>query len=286
MLSALVVWRYKLNVLMEEFDIDKVHPNEENRLILRFHDWSGGVEVPLTETKFENLKTLDLSYNSIQHLPDSITNLLLLKELYVHHNSLRYIPEEIGQLRHLTKLHINDNKLEVLPSSITSCIKLRELMMQNNCLQELPVDLFGNRYNIEEYHQTFQIDVRENPFLNMIPKLLAFQDDACHSNAVLWLLNIHHNHLIHTEQLNTATIDAKEAIDEIEEKMEYMKSKRDSLVREKNKLLLHIERIEDEAKSKRGMRIKNWLCGKILCARKHVGISQVLQDPENHFCSV
>ena len=65
-----------------------------------------------------NAPRLDLSSLGLNHLPESIGQLIQLRELQLDGNQLSYLPKSIGQLVNLQELHLDGNQLLSLPESI------------------------------------------------------------------------------------------------------------------------------------------------------------------------
>jgi Leucine-rich repeat (LRR) protein len=82
------------------------------------------------------LTKLDISHNSITHLPPSIfLSLSELKVLQATNAGLQLLPDSIGVLSStLAKLVISDNQISVLPSSLTLLTSLQELRGDGNAL--------------------------------------------------------------------------------------------------------------------------------------------------------
>ena len=91
--------------------------------------------------QMQALVHLDLSYNNLTCLPDSITSLRSLEHLLLRGNQLAGVSEEVGNLTSLRRLDLRRNKLTQLPTSITSLDKLEELDLSENLLTELPHDI-------------------------------------------------------------------------------------------------------------------------------------------------
>jgi Leucine-rich repeat (LRR) protein len=85
------------------------------------------------------LSKLDISHNSISHLPPSLFHSLSeLKVLQATNAGLLQLPDSIGALSStLSKLVIGDNQISVLPSSLTLLTTLQELRADGNALTHL-----------------------------------------------------------------------------------------------------------------------------------------------------
>lgn len=94
-------------------------------------------------TIFESLETLDLSYNRIQNLRESLTErpLFNLKVLKLNNNLLKEISEETFKgLYNLEKLFLNNNFVKALPAPNLKPLKnLRVLDVSTNHLQSLEI---------------------------------------------------------------------------------------------------------------------------------------------------
>ena len=69
-----------------------------------------------------NLTSLDLMYNQLTNLPNSIGHLTRLTQLDLIYNQLTSLPETIGNLTNLTELHLSEN-----PISQKEKIRLQEI---------------------------------------------------------------------------------------------------------------------------------------------------------------
>ncbi|XP_057393301.1 malignant fibrous histiocytoma-amplified sequence 1 isoform X3 [Balaenoptera acutorostrata] len=108
-----------------------------------------------------HLEELDVSFNRLAHLPDSLSclsrlraidvdhnqltafpwqllQLAALEELDVSSNRLRGLPEDISALRALKILWLSGTELGTLPSGFCELASLESLMLDNNGLQALP----------------------------------------------------------------------------------------------------------------------------------------------------
>jgi Leucine-rich repeat (LRR) protein len=106
----------------------------------------------------EEIVELNISYNKLISIPESIGNLVNLRILYCHSNELISLPESIGNLVNLKNLDLSRNKLISLPESIGNLVALRYLNIYWNDLIELPqsiIKLRNLRYlNIDTNHIT------------------------------------------------------------------------------------------------------------------------------------
>lgn len=137
---------------------------------------------------------VDLSFNQLSVLPNTITLLPNIQELWVNNNTLTSLPNELGNLLSLTRLSVDHNtlvslpdfqpgnqlmivdtafnQLESLPESISNLSNLYMLFAQQNNLSEIPtcidtlpylqiLDFTGNpNLNTENFSHRFS-HVRE-----------------------------------------------------------------------------------------------------------------------------
>jgi len=95
-------------------------------------------EIPETIRELKNLQKLYLGANQIKEIPEAIGELKNLQELDLMWNQIREIPKEIGELKNLQKLHLFDNQLTEIPESIGELKNLQELLLNGNQLTEIP----------------------------------------------------------------------------------------------------------------------------------------------------
>lgn len=100
------------------------------------------VHLPREIFKLRNLKTLDLSLNLIEVLPESIKIWAKLKKLNICCNNLTYLPHNgVKHFKKLKYLNASANKLTNLPRSFRYCKKLKKLNIEENYLEELPQEI-------------------------------------------------------------------------------------------------------------------------------------------------
>eukprot|EP00438_Fugacium_kawagutii_P032529 Skav202147 [mRNA] locus=scaffold970:86887:89304:- [translate_table: standard] len=86
----------------------------------------------------QKLYVLDLQFNRIAALPESIGQLRSLNMLNLNHNKLRQLPDSIGQMQSLLTLELNHNQLQSLPPSLGHLDWLAYLKLGFNELETLP----------------------------------------------------------------------------------------------------------------------------------------------------
>ena len=91
------------------------------------------VEIPIDE-----LFELDISNESIRHIPESIGRLRNLTSLSLVNDELVSIPNSIGSLRNLTQLVLAYNQLDSIPDSIRRLTNLDHLDLEGNRFTTFP----------------------------------------------------------------------------------------------------------------------------------------------------
>ncbi|KAF8568775.1 hypothetical protein P879_06697 [Paragonimus westermani] len=90
------------------------------------------------KVKCNSLIGLDLSYNLIEKLPDSLFEMMNLELLDLTSNRLQQLPPTVGKMSHLVQLHLEFNQLASLPSEICELTHLKVLNLDANKLTRLP----------------------------------------------------------------------------------------------------------------------------------------------------
>lgn len=78
------------------------------------------------------LRSLDLSGNSLEHIPTEIYSLTNLECLMLKRNQLRDIPSALVACSNLSALDISYNSIATIPSVFEEMVKLRELNIDHN----------------------------------------------------------------------------------------------------------------------------------------------------------
>lgn len=92
----------------------------------------------LQQWHLASLRHLNLSFLSLQQLPDWLAQLQQITELSCTNNRISILPDWIGDLHNLRKLILENNILTTLPNSIGKLQQLEELTLSKNDLQQLP----------------------------------------------------------------------------------------------------------------------------------------------------
>ena len=103
-------------LIMEEFEDLVPQPDDEGRMELTYRAWTEVDDVVWTMGR--TLIFLDVSFNSIKHLPDELGDLYQLKELNCACNQIANLPGTIGKLIKLQVLKANGNKIDEIPDTI------------------------------------------------------------------------------------------------------------------------------------------------------------------------
>ena len=126
--------------------IEKARIDQTETLDLRFNKL---VSLPESIGNLSNLRELDLRANDLINLPESIGNLSSLREIDLRFNKLVSLPESISNLFRLTTLDLHCNQLAKLPESIGNLSGLTALGIEGNKLTSLPESI-GNLFNLTE----------------------------------------------------------------------------------------------------------------------------------------
>ncbi|XP_031265703.1 LRR repeats and ubiquitin-like domain-containing protein At2g30105 [Pistacia vera] len=90
------------------------------------------------------IRILDVSHNSIQHVPDRIDCLTGLRKLYLNGNALSDESiswQRLTSLKLLQVLFLSRNCLNTLPSTLGLLTSLQQLHVANNLLTALPIEI-------------------------------------------------------------------------------------------------------------------------------------------------
>lgn len=122
-----------------------------------------------------NLRTIDLSDNKIESLPQMMGAFSALKNLNLNHNKLSVLPAELCKLKKLETFHLNNNRLTRLPADFGQLSALKTLSLSGNQFRTVPVQLCSLR-------QLTVVDLSKN-------KIQSVPDDVAGLQAIELNLN-------------------------------------------------------------------------------------------------
>ncbi len=103
-----------------------------------------------SSTLFVSRSVLDVSYNGLQTLPASLSDLVNLRVLLLDHNELSQGPDGLEKCRLLTKIDISYNNVSSLPEAWAQLPALQRIVASNNQLRSVPVS-FGLLRQLKEF---------------------------------------------------------------------------------------------------------------------------------------
>ena len=84
-----------------------------------------------------NLRVLDLAYNGIETLPESMMYMEHLERLNLDGNGMQKVPMAVIRLDNLIILKMRDNEITTLPKDLTRLKKLKELYLTGNKITKI-----------------------------------------------------------------------------------------------------------------------------------------------------
>lgn len=120
-------------------------------------------EIPKDIAQFGNLTYLDLSFNNIQHFPDSAFIHKNLKKININRNPA--IPEKelfqyLSNFPNLEEINLNYCGIYELPASLGELKMLKRLNLRGNSINSLPIEL-------NELFELAELDISENMFRSL-----------------------------------------------------------------------------------------------------------------------
>ena len=116
-------------------------------------------------------KELYLPYKNIEHIPDSIGNLINLEILFLNNNQINILPDSFGNLINLQKINLDNNQITILPDSIGNLINLRDLYLTYNKIMILPNEILKIKKALIIDETSYEINN-----LNIESKILIFSN--------------------------------------------------------------------------------------------------------------
>lgn len=139
---------------------------------------------PIFGWKLKNLRKLELHFNNLVGLAESVGHLTALQHLDLRNNRLCSLPSTIGMLKQLETLDVsrNFNNLCSLPASLGELVSLSVLDLSFNQIRELPASL-GQLQNLK----SLMLD--QNPLVVPPKRVVEHSQKAVLS----YLLELHQN---------------------------------------------------------------------------------------------
>lgn len=116
-------------------------------------------------SSIQKLNHLDLSFNKLESLDDSIGSCFMLKELLLSNNRLTALPMSISRCSCLTVIDMQDNMLDKFPN-IYNLSSITSINLSNNNITDVPIE-FGRCSSLKS------IELRKNR-LSSLPNLDKF----------------------------------------------------------------------------------------------------------------
>ena len=100
-------------------------------------------QLPTTMSSLTNLKELNVSFNELESVPESLCFATSLVKMNIGNNfaDMRSLPRSIGNLELLEELDISNNQIRVLPESFRMLTQLRILRAEENPLEVPPREI-------------------------------------------------------------------------------------------------------------------------------------------------
>ncbi|KAA0192825.1 Leucine rich repeat protein [Fasciolopsis buskii] len=135
--------------------------------------------LPESIGEMSSLEVLDLTSNRLKSLPRSIGKLGRLVRLHLEFNQITFLPLEIGELAELQLLNLESNQLSRLPSSIGKLSNLSQLKLTDNLLQRLPTEM-GQLKRLTHLYLKNNSPLDQLPIeLAILPELKILTLDGC-----------------------------------------------------------------------------------------------------------
>lgn len=93
-----------------------------------------------------NLRSLDISNNKFQCLPDTIDQYSTLKHINFSNNKIKSIPDSISLLIKLETLNGSSNLLVSIPDTLSKLKNLKQVFLSDNQLKEFPLVFCGLKH--------------------------------------------------------------------------------------------------------------------------------------------
>ncbi|CAF3320775.1 unnamed protein product [Rotaria socialis] len=122
------------NNLNDDFLASSIQPFDYLEELHIQHNQFTNIFSLLSTTK--SLRLLDLSYNSLEHIPQCTNSNLEI--LHLSHNKIELHPNECIYLKTIIELDLGHNQIEHVPNEFIQCVNLRSLNIAFNQLHAFP----------------------------------------------------------------------------------------------------------------------------------------------------
>eukprot|EP00942_MAST-04A_sp_MAST-4A-sp1_P003239 g3239.t1 len=93
------------------------------------------------DKSFSKVSVLDLSYNELTEVPESLGNMGINK-LILENNKLNELPDSVWENNNLFFMELDNNNISKISTSIQNAVSLSRIYISNNSLIELPPEIF------------------------------------------------------------------------------------------------------------------------------------------------
>jgi len=100
-------------------------------------------EIPAYYGNFTALKSIDLSDNQIDFLPEELGNLLQMESLILDNNQLQALPNGLALNLRLKEFSASNNQIKYIPGNFAQSRSLETLDLSNNIITSIPTEI-GN----------------------------------------------------------------------------------------------------------------------------------------------
>ena len=116
----------------------------------------------------EQVRHLNLSLNNLKkHSLNKLSHFKNLISLDLSYNDIKILPESILECTHLKKLNLSNNPIQSLPEEISKLLNLEELVMQNTLIEGLPESLFDLNLKKLNFASKYSVITLSNNLLRL-----------------------------------------------------------------------------------------------------------------------
>jgi Leucine-rich repeat (LRR) protein len=124
------------------YDISEIRTSNDMVFCLQLRTINSD-RFPVEIFKFQNLRSLDISMNSLVNLPDNIDTLKYLESLTLTFTKITTLPNRIGNLHNIKEIILIGSRINALPESIGNLTNLETLNLSFCPIGVLPKSIFN-----------------------------------------------------------------------------------------------------------------------------------------------